>query len=208
MSHPARGVWIETNEALKIPLPQQSHPARGVWIETVTLQAILRPLRSHPARGVWIETILMRTYIKNHQVAPRSGCVDWNDNFVVLFCCYRRSHPARGVWIETRSINDLNFLTESHPARGVWIETVKRHSNLFQLRRTPLGVCGLKHHRWMNLLLHIRSHPARGVWIETNGNGKGCFSRIVAPRSGCVDWKNKRQPYSGRRLFVYSNCMT
>ena len=53
-----------------------SHPARGVWIETLRRAIIGLEMRSHPARGVWIETSSFSTMNETASVTPRTGCVD------------------------------------------------------------------------------------------------------------------------------------
>ena len=53
--------------------------------------------------------------------------------------------------------------------------------------RTPLGVRGLKLVLLWILIYPMKSHPARGAWIETCMYLNNFVLRGVAPRSGCVD---------------------
>ena len=76
-SHPARGAWIEIDEANEAKSPMQSHPARGAWIEIAVTHIGYVYDGSHPARGAWIEIT--------------QPILTWTGS---------ESHPARGAWIE------------------------------------------------------------------------------------------------------------
>ena len=58
-SHPARGAWIEIQNAGAILGLYASHPARGAWIEMFISVSWTEEYMSHPARGAWIEISAM-----------------------------------------------------------------------------------------------------------------------------------------------------
>jgi len=78
LSHPARGVWIETSYYFSLNTCLSRTPLGVCGLKRLQNWQRQGYLLSHPARGVWIETLLeeIRTYLSE-------------------------SHPARGVWIET-----------------------------------------------------------------------------------------------------------
>ena len=99
---------------------------------------------SHPARGAWIETL--NAHLQNLEEERRTplGVRGLKQLIEQLDTMSTRSHPARGAWIETLPTPNKAPRAMSHPARGAWIETYTEQSSNSRLRRTPLGVRGLK----------------------------------------------------------------
>ena len=79
LSHPTRGVWIETSFPRIAIYKPSGHTPRGVCgLKHLFLNRFISAPQSHPTRGVWIET--------------DEDCDDERGY---------ESHPTRGVWIET-----------------------------------------------------------------------------------------------------------
>ena len=76
MSHPTRGVWIETLNGLKLKFPDLGHTPRGVCgLKQYNNRLLILRLMSHPTRGVWIETVKNSQGRLNEQRhTPRGVC--------------------------------------------------------------------------------------------------------------------------------------
>ena len=122
--------------------------------------------QSHPTWGAWIETLVDYYDYWKYRVAPRVGCVDWN-NFKSVIIKQSFCRTPRGVRGLKQSINDLGRdVTAVAPRVGCvdW--------NVFcPLRLTAKTVA-----------------PRVGCvdWNITSIVLK--ISSTVAPRVGCVDW--------------------
>ena len=122
-----------------------SHPTMGAWIEISVSLYSRTFLSSHPTMGAWIEINNLSLSMGLKSVAPHDGCVDWNNNFFVIFKINKMSHPTMGAWIEIQEMERWNRYASS---------------------RTPRWVRGLKLDSFDSVLIALSSHPTMGAWIE------------------------------------------
>ena len=213
MSSPARGTWIEIQQAHA----QQNHhhrrpPLGGRGLKLKMLKKVLTNCYSRPplgGRGLkYIALMLIGFALRRPPLGGRGLKCQWppwpGDTFPgrpplggrgLKFCALRRrfrvrvgSSPARGTWIEM-----------AHP--GGWFRPSRR--------RPPLGGRGLKYRpspgmaqmqssspargTWIEIRIHrcqrpgALSSPARGTWIEIASMRASSSLMAVVPRSGDVD---------------------
>ena len=78
VSHPARGAWIEINDAgVQRGGRAGSHPARGAWIEISLWTLVSGVLGGRTPQGVrGLKSVAIGHAVQQRAVAPRKGCVD------------------------------------------------------------------------------------------------------------------------------------
>ena len=146
-------------------------------------------LLSLPTRGAWIEISMSISVTTLCSVAPHTGSVDWNQDYMDLleYQCGRSPHGERGLkslWCgglritldvapHTGSV-DWNFLPfainlllccrSPHGERGLKFPTPRRLSA--SAGRSPHGERGLKWQYNQEQKQAYKSLPTRGAWIE------------------------------------------
>ena len=172
-------------------------PLVGAWIETLVICCPLSSEKSHPS---WVRGLKPIDIDENMQTTGRTprGCVDWNNEYILLSARYCRSHPS---WVRgLKPRNDLYYslYITSHPS---WVRGLKL-SLLSTIPckscRTPRGCVD-----WNKVLPVYRVTlivaPLVGAWIETWARALIIWAVASRTPRGCVDWNHAKGIKISRR---------